>query len=140
MSKYVSRRKYNKLLDKSEKWVQKCDELSTRLDEVLDENNNLKRQIKQLKSVEIPDTDLMDELESENKNFRKELRNLRRQMKVNEEKYKNRIAQLDRDILLKDGKIQRLEEARKDLKERYTELKEDYREQQRWNRNKSGRD
>ena len=50
------------------------------------------------------------------------------------EKHIDKIASLGRDILLKDDKIQRLEEAKKDMKERYNELTEDFREQQRWNR------
>ena len=41
---------------------------------------------------------------------------------------------MERDIILKDGKIHRLEDTKKDLRERYNELKEDFREQQRWNR------
>ena len=44
--------------------------------------------------------------------------------------------QIEREMLLKDSKIQRLEEAKKELKERYNELKDDYREQQRWSRQK----
>jgi hypothetical protein len=49
-----------------------------------------------------------------------------------EEKYKDKIAILEREKLLSDGKIQQLEEARKDLYERYNDLKQDFREQQRW--------
>lgn len=39
---------------------------------------------------------------------------------------------LERDILRKDGKIERLEDARKDMKERYNELREDLRYQKRY--------
>jgi predicted RNase H-like nuclease (RuvC/YqgF family) len=93
------------------------------------ENDELKK-----KSISIPDNDLMDELENENKTFRKEIRILKRDNKELCEKDKNKISQLERDIMLKDGKIQRLEEAKKDLKDRYIELKEDFREHQRWSR------
>jgi chromosome segregation ATPase len=145
-NKLVSRIKYDNLKQTASDWMEKCQKMTNKLSVVQDiedeldkleekcnylqkENSELKK-----KNVNIPDGDLMDELENENKTFRKDIRRLNRQNKESTEKDKNKISQLERDILLKDGKIQRLEEANKDLKDRYTELKEDFREQQRWSR------
>lgn len=152
MSRHVSRTKYENLKSTAIKWRNECETLREKLVVVQDiendldkleekntilrkENESIKRKIKD----RLPDADLLEELEGENKNFRKEIRGLKRVNKELSDKYQSRISQLERDILLKDGKIQRLEEAKKDLKERYNELKEDFREQQRWNRQKPSR-
>jgi len=149
MSKYVSRTKYENLKSTASKWRNECESLREKLVVVQDiendldqleeknvnlreENETLKRKLKE----RLPDVDLLEELETENKNFRKEIRGLKRENKEVVDKNQNRISQLERDLLLKDGKIQRLEEAQKDLRERYKELKEYYREQQRWSRQK----
>ena len=145
-SNSVSRGKYENIKIKANQWMEKCEKMAEKLSVVQDieddidrleekcrllqkENDELKK-----KSISIPDNDLMDELENENKTFRKEIRILKRDNKELCEKDKNKISQLERDIMLKDGKIQRLEEAKKDLKDRYIELKEDFREHQRWSR------
>jgi chromosome segregation ATPase len=145
-NKYVSREKYNNLKQTTNQWIDKCDKLVEQFSIVQDmeqDIDKLEEKCRILKEeninllsqkTDIPDGDLFDELENENKSFRKEIRLLKRDNKELVEKNINKISQLERDILLKDGKIQRLEEGKKDLKERYNELKEDYREQQRWNR------
>jgi hypothetical protein len=145
-NKYVSREKYNNLKLNANQWIDKCDKLVEQFSIVQDmeqDIDKLEEKCRLLKEeninllnqkTDIPDGDLFDELENENKSFRKEIRLLKRDNKDLVEKNINKISQLERDILLKDGKIQRLEEGNKDLKERYNELKEDYREQQRWNR------
>lgn len=149
-SNNVSREKYDNLKVKAKKWLEKCEKLAEKLSVIQDVDDELDRledkcrlleseneDLKKTKNTE-PDGDLFDELENENKSFRKEIRVLKRDNKDLSEKYKNKISQMDRDILLKDGKIQRLEEAKKDLKDRYSELKEDFREQQRWSRGGRG--
>ena len=45
-----------------------------------------------------------------------------------EDKLLEKISRLEREKLLCDGRIQQLEEARKDIQERYNELKQDFRE------------
>ena len=150
MSRHVSRAKYENLKSIATKWKNECESLREKLVVVQDiendldqleemnaslqeENETLKRKLKE----RLPDSDLLEELETENKNFRKEIRGLKRENKEAVDKYQNKVSHLERDLLLKDGKIQRLEEAQKDLRERYKELKEDYREQQRWSRQKN---
>jgi len=152
MSRHVSLTKYENLKSTASKWMNECETLREKLVVVqdiendldkleekntilLEENEYLTRKLKD----RLPDADLLEELEDENKNFRKEIRGLKRDNKELSDKYQSIISQLERDILLKDGKIQRLDEATKDLKERYNELKEDFREQQRWNRQKPSR-
>jgi regulator of replication initiation timing len=142
MSKSVSRKKYEHLKNTARKWMDESEKLKENCSSYIEKNEKLVLENKELRDQlnkktfnnVTHDPDLMDELETENKTFRKELRSLKRNKKVLNEKIIDKISKLERDILLKDGKIQRLEEAKKDLKERYSELKEDFREQQRWNR------
>ena len=136
----VSREKYDNMKDKANKWRDECEQLKEKfivlqdleadLDKMLALNNKLLEENDTLSN----NKELLDELENENKIFRKDIRCLKKENKTLVEDYNKKLANLERDILLKDGKIQRLEEAKKDNKERYNELKEDFREQQRWNR------
>jgi len=140
----VTRVKYENLKQKANKWLEQCEQMSEKLSVVQDIEDEIDRldekctilqdENDELKNNNNPDGDLMDELENENKTFRKEIRFLKRTNKELTDKDTNKISQLERDILLKDGKIQRLEEVNKDLKDRYNELKEDFREHQRWSR------
>lgn len=145
-SRTVPRDKYEVLKEKASQWKRQCEKLLEKLSVVQDVEDELDRLEEKCRILEkeneelkkagnnTPDNDLLDELETENKAFRKEIRGLKRENKELSENDKNKIVQLERDILLKDGKIQRLEEAKKDLKDRYSELKEDFREHQRWAR------
>lgn len=56
------------------------------------------------------------------------LRNNNKNNSETEDKYKDKITLLERDKILQEGKIQQLESSLKDLRERYNELKQDYRE------------
>jgi len=152
---HVSRKKYDALKNKAQDWYDRANDLHDKYDKLLSLNEELERENEKLSgsvrdltstvdkanedikrwkthSENLPDADLLEELEQENKGHRKTIRNLKKDVKDLEEKYLGKVATLERDIMLKDGKIQQLEEARKDIKERYKELKEDYREQQRW--------
>jgi hypothetical protein len=100
----------------------------------LEKANTENKRLRTLPDDDQPDSDLVDELELESKTQRKTIRTLKKEVKDLHEKYVGKQTILERDILLKDGKIQQLEEAKKDLKERYRDLKEDFREQQRWAR------
>ena len=105
----VSRDKYEKLKYKAQEWRDRAEEFE-------ELSKNQKR--------------IIDSLKQKIEQFESRLNNTN--------KLKDRIATLERDNILKDGKIQQLSEARDDLKERYRELKDDYREQQRWNRRYPG--
>ena len=69
-----------------------------------------------------------EQLENDLKTHHKEFKLLKKQ--INE--LKDKIVSLERDNLLKEGKIQQLDETKKDLQERYNDLKQDFREQQKW--------
>jgi len=145
---FVSREKYENMKFKAQKWYEQCEENNQEIEKLTKSNrektrdnqtltqqlNKATEEIKQRKECfqELPDADLFDELETENKNYRKTIRGFKKQIKELKEKYTDKLAKKERDIMLKDGKIQQLEEGRKDLKERYQELKEDFREQSRW--------
>lgn len=95
------------------------------------ENKDLQDELERWKKLsnELPDHSTVQELENENKNHIKTIKTLKKQLSETEEKYKDKIALLERE---KIWTIQHLEESKKDLQERYTELKQDFREQQRW--------
>ena len=152
-AKNVSREKYDSLMTKATQWRDECEKLKDTLivvqdvevdlDRLEDQVNNLSKENEALHHKiknDTPDNEILYELENENKLFMKEIRLLKREIKELNEKNSVKWSQMERDILLKDGKIQRLEESNKDLKDRYTELKEDYREQQRWYRQKEVRE
>jgi archaellum component FlaC len=98
------------------------------------ENKELQAELERWKKLsnELPDHSTVQDLENENKNHIKTIKTLKKQLSEIEEKYKDKIALLEREKLLAEGRIQQLEEARKDLQERYSDLKQDFREQQRW--------
>ena len=98
------------------------------------ENKELQAELERWKKLsnELPDQSTVQDLENENKNHIKTIKTLKKQLSEIEEKYKDKIAVLEREKLLFEGRIQQLEEARKDLQERYSDLKQDFREQQRW--------
>uniref|UniRef100_A0A6C0EM78 Uncharacterized protein n=1 Tax=viral metagenome TaxID=1070528 RepID=A0A6C0EM78_9ZZZZ len=120
------RHKYERAKEAATTWYQKYQDLQEQIDELKEENRDLKRE-----KEERPDEDFTEELEAENKQLRHEVRKLRKDL----HDCKDRVAKLDRERLLSDGKIQQLEDAKKDLRERYNDLKQDFRESQRWNRN-----
>lgn len=107
--KSVSRDKYERLKKKAYEWqesAQRYKQTITALEEEL------------------------SDLAEEEKNGRKALKKI----KDEETTLLEKMSKMERDIILKDGKIQQLEDAKNDLSERYKELKEDFRESQRWNR------
>lgn len=141
--KYVSRSKYEKAKQAVTAWVEKYEQTQQQHDKTIsvlkDEITKLKGDVNRWKklSEELPDSELVEELEAENKQHRREIRKLKKELHDTEDRYKDKIVSLEREKLLSDGKIQQLEEIRKDLKERYNELKQDYREASRWNRGMS---
>lgn len=155
--KGVSRKKYEHLKYKTREWYEQAQEYKGKIDKLVDTNEELERtneklyaQNKELAeklnktmadadrwkkcSENLPDADFTDELENENKTLRKDVRALKKKCREWQDKYESKVAALERDLMLKDGKLQALEETKKDLKERYKDLKEDLRDYQRWSR------
>ena len=85
--------------------------------------SNLENEVVRWKkfSEELPDPEQL-------KQYKREIRILTKELHEQHEKYKDKISILERDKIIFQGRIQQLEEAQKDLKERYNELKQDYRE------------
>ena len=135
---YVSREKYENIKDKGVRWYNMCSELKDKVNkltqmnkDLLDQNEDLLDKLNDLNNCQNePNNEIIEELENEIKSLRKEIRNLKKDNKISEDKF----VQLERDLFIKDGKIQRLEDAKKDLNERYLELKEDWRDERRINK------
>lgn len=148
----ISRDKYEKAKEAAKGWYNILTETKNKLEESQTEVNNLLAQREQLSeenrrlqiemerwkklSEQLPDPNMVEDLENENKNLSKTIRNLKKQLSESDEKYRDKIARLEREKILSEGKIQQLEDARKDLQERYNDLKQDFREQQRWGHNR----
>lgn len=137
----VNRDKYEKAKEAAKAWHNILEETKHKLTQTQLENEQLLEEMKILRldcdrwkklSEQLPDPNIVEDLETENKNLSKVVRSLKKQSAESEEKYKDKIARLEREKLLSEGKIQQLEDARKDLQERYNDLKQDFREQQRW--------
>lgn len=133
----VSRKKYEKLKYTLEQWCDKTYNLKDKLvekDIIIDE---LKQQIKILKETakQYHDTETFEELENETKNQHRMIRSMKKKINSLEIENKKINTQYERNMILKDSKIQQLEEIRRDLKERNKELRDDIR----WERqNKKG--
>lgn len=126
----VRREKYDKAKQAAREWHNLYKESENKINKLLEEQKKLQSEVLRWKklSEELPDNDQVDDLETENKEQRKTIRNLKKDLHNMDEKYKTQIAHLEREKILFEGKIQQLEDARKDLRERYRELKEDYRQ------------
>lgn len=160
-SRLVSREKYDKLKYKTREWYEHANSYREKNDKLVDTNEALERANEKLQfknkevgerltkalsevdrwkkcSENLPDPDFAEDLETENKELRKEVRSFKKKIKELQEKYDSKVTVLERELMLKDGKIQTLEETKKDLKERYKDLKDDLREYQRWSRGGHG--
>jgi hypothetical protein len=142
-STYVSREKYESVKNKGTQWYKECDILKDKLEtltnmnnDLLEQNEDLLDKINDLNDEEQnnPNNEFIHQLETDNKSLRKEIRNLKRDSKMFVDKHRDKIVHLERDLFVKDGKIQGLEDSKKDLTERYKELKEDWRDERRSNR------
>lgn len=118
--------KYKVAKDACKKWEKEY----TR---VVEENNILKQDVERWKklSENLPDIQTVDDLTEENRTLTKTVKMLKKELEnLNlkyEDKYRDKINTLEREKIIYEGKIQHLEETKKDLQERYNELKSDYR-------------
>lgn len=127
----VTRSKYEKAKEAATIWHEKFEDTLAKLEEELEKNDSLRTENERLRKLtdQLHDSSELDELREVNQALKRKHREL-------EDKFRNRIAELEREQLLDKGRIQQLEEARKDLQERYNDLKQDFREQQRWGNGK----
>jgi len=128
----VSREKYERAKKAVISWYNTAQKLKLEVgvanSEVFDLQSKLKKSQQEINLL--PDSQTLEDLEIKNKEQNRTIRNLTKQISELEEKYKNKIVLLERDKLLSDGRVQQLEEARKDLQERYKDLKDDLRSYQ----------
>ena len=134
---YVSREKYENIKDKGVRWYNMCSELKDKVNkltqmnkDLIIQNEDLLDQVNDLNNFQKEPNKEMIELENENKALVKDIRNLKKDNNL----FSDKLVLLERDLFIKDGKIQRLEDAKKDLNERYLELKEDWRDERRINK------
>lgn len=146
----VSRLKYDKLKYSMQGWYDKSYELKEKLDkshetileietineELMGENKKLKENVAELKeniigiketATQYHDTETVDDLVEENKKLKRTIKILKKKMKEFEEENRRNIIKSERDAVLKDSRIQQLEELRRQSNERFTEAREDLR-------------
>lgn len=108
-----------------------------------EDNKNLNEEINMLNRrlniskeniSKLPDNETIEELEEEIKNLKKIVKNHKKELYIINDKNKENIFSIKHNSMLKDSKIQQLDESLKNLKSDYKELKEDYREHKRWER------
>lgn len=143
IEKTVPREKYESIKKKGLKWhreyellKEKVEDLNIKLEDMTEMNNDLLEKIEEMALNPQIDTNSFEQLEDENKALIKEIRHLNKIGKIQTEKHREKLLELERELFVKDGKIQRLEDAKKDIKERYAELKEDWRAERQNNRKK----
>lgn len=122
-----NRSKYKQVKERGKAWKIKAEKLSEELDTVYKLNKSLEETNSQLRDHinSLPDDEEIDRLQEKYKTQKKVISHLKEENK-----------KLEQKLTLKEVKIQQLEEYRKDLKEQYNELKSDFKEYQRWTRNK----
>ena len=142
----VSIKKYDKLLKKVQEWSIFIKELETSLEHVELRNEELNTEKEELytKYIELKkhkgDSNRLCELEDENNELKNAIKLIKNQHKEeNEQEYKNTFI-LQKDVMLKDGKIQQLQDTVESLKQRYKDLYEEYRDQRKWNRDVKDRE
>lgn len=126
MSRYDSS-KYEKAKEAARVWHEKYQNSK-------EENEQLKTELKRMEafSNQLPDPELIDELETKIQSLTKTNKKLKKELEDETEKHRGQIGLLEREKILLEGRIQQLEESRRDLQERYNDLKQDFREQQKW--------
>lgn len=130
--KNVSRQKYDDLKNKAQQWHKKFLNIKEERDTFLDKIEELEDKIEKF----VDNEEVIAEMTESNEKINKELDTLKKErkmfMKNLSEKYKDTISNLEKEILIKDGQIQRLDDQRKDLHERYIDLRDENKELNRY--------
>jgi len=117
----IENTKYNELKDKAQRWKnraeqfeEECESLKTRLDDSELECETLRFKLDELADELATNANLVKQLSKEKKHL--------------EDKFNKSRYTVDRELLSKDGQIERLTTLLEDYKERYKEVREDNRE------------
>jgi chromosome segregation ATPase len=114
-------------------WHQKYKSELERSEILIEQLKNADKEISRWKSLaeSLPDDDLIQSLEENNKDLSKSVKTLKKRLSDLERVHQDEVAKMQRDRIILDGKIQHLEESCKQKQERYEELRDDYRYSQR---------
>ncbi len=128
----MSDKKQKLLVESCKKWITKAGSLEDENAELQEELNKKTQLIEKMKSV-------IDNLEKKieedgDGSIELALKTQRKEFKKTLESNADKIKTLELQILLKEQKIQSLNDSLVDWKERYKELRDDYREEQRSHR------
>lgn len=134
--------RYERAKEAARVWYQKYQVEFERAENLSKELKNADKEILRWKSLaeSLPDDGLVQSLEETNKNLSKSVKSLKKRISEIESVHQDVIAKMQRDRIILDGKIQHLEESCRQKQERYDELKEDYRYNQRILHDIKGRD
>ena len=134
--------RYERAKEAARVWHQKYTSEVERSENLAEQLKNTDKEILRWKSLaeSLPDDDLIQSLEENNKNLSKSVKSLKKRISEIESAHQDAIAKMQRDRIILDGKIQHLEESCRQKQERYDELKEDYRCSQRMLHDTKGRD
>lgn len=105
-------RKYEKAKEACHVWSEKYEEAKEIIRDLEDELKNLQNEMQEYRDL------------------KKELKTTKKLLQSNEKAYSEKITDLSTKNILLEGKIQQIEISKKELYERYLEIKQDYREQQ----------
>jgi exonuclease VII small subunit len=136
----VQREKYVALKHKLESWIVAYNETESELEHTRQTLEDAQESLGESRQALEEAQDSKRELEKELEEAQSEIEKYIERLSIIEQKYElkykrifrekestllNQIASLQRDLILRDGRIQQLEESKKDLADRYKELRED---------------
>ena len=122
MSRTISRDKYESIKEKASQWRDKALDYESRYESIFKENEKLIEQNEQLqdKLVDMPVVD-----DEEVNELKREIKVLMKKNKALEDKRGSDFFDLERQLLRKEGEVDRLTAAVEDYKERYKEFREE---------------
>lgn len=134
MSKFVKRRKYEDIKDKASQWRDKAldyqernENLIKENEQLIEENDKLQDNIAECPAPRSPD----HTLEDENTSLRRENKSLGKKIRLLEDKNSKEHFELERQLLRKEGEVDRLNASLEDYKERYKEFRDEVRQTRR---------
>ena len=114
MSETVTRKKYETIKRKAKQWRNKALE-------VLDDIQELREELDRVLNEDGPNSEVLDKVTQERDKLLTEISTLRQRMG-------NEVFKQERELVRKNGEIDRLKMSLSDYKERYQEIREDNKE------------
>jgi chromosome segregation ATPase len=130
----VSREKYELLKSKTQKWVERSVELEEKYNLlfeknkiILQENEELFTNVSNFKK-ELRNSTNSSEIQEENKELKKDLRISKKKLSSFDDKTNRINFEIEKQLILKQGEVERLQASIDDIKERYNDIKEENKE------------